>query len=172
MTTTLERPAVPTTRDPREILNAVAPHVTELTANVLESGMSIWDREVALLLRDHTMVRDMAERILGNAVMYVLGSIEHRDVHLGVGRLVDVGVRQLILDTPVWWGICRLYNGGRFKHHAPFIQRRPAAAGSCSPSRRPSPGPTAHRACTGAASPGRTCSPTATATGRPSGSGC
>lgn len=27
-------------------------------------------------------------------------------------------------DTPVWWGICRLYNGGRFKHHAPFIQRR------------------------------------------------
>jgi hypothetical protein len=31
--------------------------------------MPLWDREIALLLRDHTMVRDMAERILGNAVM-------------------------------------------------------------------------------------------------------
>lgn len=38
------------------------------------------------------MVRDMAERILGNAVMYVMGSIENPDVHLGVGKLVDIGV--------------------------------------------------------------------------------
>jgi len=38
--------------------------------------------------------------------------------------LSDIGVHQLILDTPVWWGICRLYNGGRFKHHAPFVERR------------------------------------------------
>lgn len=62
--------------------------------------------------------------ILGNAVMYVMGSIESPDVHLGVGKLVDIGVHQLILDTPVWWGICRLYNGGRFKYHAPFVERR------------------------------------------------
>ncbi len=32
--------------------------------------------EVALLLRDHTMVCDMAERILGNAVMYTIGCME------------------------------------------------------------------------------------------------
>ena len=62
------------------------------------------------------MVRDMAERILGNAVMYVMGSIENPDVHLGVGKLV--------LDTPVWWGVCHLCNGGRYKHHALFIERR------------------------------------------------
>ncbi len=123
MTVTLEQPAI-YTRDPQELLNAVAPHITELTVNIFDSGMSLWDREVALLLRDHTMVRDMAERILGNAVMYVMGSIENPHVHLGVGKFVDIGVHQLILDTPVWWGICRLYNGGRFKHHAPFIQRR------------------------------------------------
>ncbi|MFF6999097.1 hypothetical protein ACFY93_29670 [Streptomyces sp. NPDC008313] len=112
------------TRDPQTLLNAVAPHITELTINVFDGGMSIWEREVALLLRDHTMVRNMAERVLGNAVMYTLASIENPDVHLGVGTLVDIGVHQLILDTPVWWGICRLYNGGRFKHHAPFIERR------------------------------------------------
>ncbi len=43
-------------------------------------------------LRENPMVRDMAERILGNAVMYVMGSIENPDVHLGVGKLVDIGV--------------------------------------------------------------------------------
>jgi hypothetical protein len=70
------------------------------------------------------MVRNMAERILGNAVMYTIGCIEHPEAHLGVGQLVDIGVHQLILDTPVWWGICTLYNGGAYKHHAPFIERR------------------------------------------------
>ncbi|WP_037870347.1 hypothetical protein [Streptomyces sp. SPB074] len=124
MTVTLDTSALTRTRDPRELLNAVAPHITELTVNVFDSGLDIWDREIALLLRDHTMVKDMAERILGNAVMYTLGSIENPEVHLGVGKLVDIGVHQLILDTPVWWGICRLYNGGAFKHHAPFIERR------------------------------------------------
>ncbi|MER8261430.1 hypothetical protein [Streptomyces albidoflavus] len=112
------------TRDPRELLNAVEPAVRHLSVNVLDSGMTLWDREVTLLLRDNTMVRDMAERILGNAVMYTVASIEHPDAHLGVGKLVDIGVHQLILDTPVWWAICDVYNGGAYKHHAPFLQRR------------------------------------------------
>jgi hypothetical protein len=47
----------------------------------------------------------MAERVLANAVMYTIGCIEPPEVHLGVGKLVD-------------------YNEGRYKHHAPFIQRR------------------------------------------------
>ncbi|MGW7351016.1 hypothetical protein [Streptomyces sp. NPDC054784] len=124
MTVVLERPAAVRTRDPRVLLNDVRPRIRHLTVNVLDSGMSLWDREIALLLRDHTMVRDMAERILGNAIMYTMASIEHPEVHLGVGALVDVGVHQLILDTPVWWAICDTYNGGAYKHHAPFIERR------------------------------------------------
>lgn len=126
MTVALDRP-VPThlrTRDPKELLNTALPRVRHLTINVLDSGMTLWDREVALLLRDHTMVRDMAERILGNAVMYTVGCMEHPEVHLGVGKLVDIGVHQLILDTPVWWALCDAYNEGRYKHHAPFIARR------------------------------------------------
>ncbi|WP_405905666.1 MULTISPECIES: hypothetical protein [unclassified Streptomyces] len=124
MTVTLDRPASTRTRDPKQLLNAVQPHIKHLTTNVLDGGMTLWDREIALLLRDHTMVRDMAERILGNAVMYTIGCIEHPDVHLGVGKLVDVGVHQLILDTPVWWALCDVYNAGAYKHHAPFIERR------------------------------------------------
>ena len=101
MTVTLDNPSRIRTKDPKELLNAVQPHIRHLTVNVLDSGMSLWDREVALLLRDHTMVRDMAERVLGNAVMYTIGCMEHPEVHLGVGKLVDIGVHQLILDTPV-----------------------------------------------------------------------
>lgn len=81
MTAILDRPASTRTRDPKELLNAVQPHIKHLTVNVLDSGMTVWDREVALLLRDHTMVRDMAERILGNAVMYTVGCMEHPEVH-------------------------------------------------------------------------------------------
>ena len=46
------------------------------------------------------------------------------EVHLRVGKLVDIGVHQLILDTPVWWALCDTYNEGRYKHHAPLIKRR------------------------------------------------
>src|SRR5258707_412590 len=99
MTFTLESSAGIRTRDPKELLNAVQPHVKQLTINVLDSGMTLWDREIALLLRDHTMVRDMAERILANAVMYTVGCFEHPGVHIGVGKLVDIGIHQLILDT-------------------------------------------------------------------------
>lgn len=124
MTVLLETPNRTEHRDPRALLNAVQPHIKHLSINVLDSGMTIWDREVALLLRDHTMVRDMAERILGNAVMYMIASIEHPEVHLGVGTLVDIGVHQIYLDTPVMFAFCDLYNGGAYKHHAPFIKRR------------------------------------------------
>ncbi|MGW7195562.1 hypothetical protein [Streptomyces chryseus] len=111
------------TRDPKIILNSVQPHIRHLTINVADGG-PIWEREIALLLRDNTMVRNMAERILANAVMYTIAAMEHPDVHLGVGKMVDIGVHQLILDTPVYFALCDVYNGGRYKHHAPFIQRR------------------------------------------------
>ncbi|MCI3932649.1 hypothetical protein [Streptomyces sp. AN091965] len=114
------------TRDPRIALNAVRPHIRDYTYNVLESpgsvGVTIWEREIKLLMRDNVMVRDMAERILGQAVAYTLTAMERRDVHIGVGKTVDIGVHQLILDTPVHFALCDVYNGG--KHHAPLIERR------------------------------------------------
>ncbi|MBY8887883.1 hypothetical protein K7472_24020 [Streptomyces sp. PTM05] len=112
------------TRDPRVLLNGVQPRIRNLSVNVFDSGMTIWDREVALLLRDEVMVRDLAERILGNAVMYLVASMEHPEAHLGVGKVVDLGVHQIILDTPVYFAFCDTYNRGAYKHHAPFIQRR------------------------------------------------
>ncbi|MBC9728037.1 hypothetical protein [Streptomyces sp. TRM68367] len=39
MTVTLDRPARTRTRDSKELLNAVQPHIKHLTINVLDSGM-------------------------------------------------------------------------------------------------------------------------------------
>ncbi|WP_030732157.1 hypothetical protein [Streptomyces sp. NRRL S-237] len=126
MTVMIENPSQATTRsrDPQELLNAVQDRIEHLTVNILDDGMSIWDREIALLLRDGVDTRETAERILSNAVMYMLASMENPDVHIGVGKIVDKGVRQVILDTPVYFAFCDLYNGGKYKHHAPFIKRR------------------------------------------------
>lgn len=124
MTTSVQAHTHTRTRDPKTLLNAVQPHIRHLSVNVLDRGMTLWDREVALLLRDEVMVRDLAGRILGNAVMYLVASMEHPEVHLGVGRLVDIGVHQIILDTPIYFAFCEVYNAGAYKHHAPFIQRR------------------------------------------------
>lgn len=121
MTTVVQAPT--RTRDPQLVLNAVQPHVRYLPANVSDGG-TLWEREIALLLRDNTMLRNMAERILGQAVGYTVATMEHKEVHLGVGKLVDIGVHQLILDTPIYFAMCDLYNGGAYRHHAPFIQRR------------------------------------------------
>ena len=116
------------TRDVRALLNDVRPYISDLTYNVLESpgsaDVDLYEREVRLLLRDAVAVRSLAERILDNAVMYTVTAMERPDLHLGVGKVVDVGVHQLILDTPVYFAMCAAYNGGRYKHHAPLILRR------------------------------------------------
>ncbi|QEU93533.1 hypothetical protein [Streptomyces kanamyceticus] len=128
MTVVLDSPTRTQLRDPVALLNAVRPHIREYTYNVLESpgsvGVTIWEREIKLLMRDNVMVRDMAERILGQAVAYTLTAMERRDVHIGVGKTVDIGVHQLLLDTPVYFALCEVYNGGKYKHHAPLIERR------------------------------------------------
>jgi hypothetical protein len=128
MTVMLEAPSGTTYRDPRALLNAVRPYVKECTYNVFKSPGSegdLWNREIALLKRDNSlMLDDTAERILGNAVAYLITAMERPELHLGVGKTVDIGVHQIILDTPVYFAFCELYNGGRYKHHAPLIERR------------------------------------------------
>ncbi|MFE0046830.1 hypothetical protein [Streptomyces albireticuli] len=110
------------TRDPRIILNAVQGRVPHL---VTEVGVEdLWEREVRLLLRDSVAVRSLAERILGQGIAYLITAMENPGVDMGVGYNVDIGVHQLILDTPLYFALCEEYNGGRYKHHAPLIERR------------------------------------------------
>ncbi|MFJ5686594.1 MULTISPECIES: hypothetical protein [unclassified Streptomyces] len=110
------------TRDPRVILNALQDRVPHLVADV---GVDdVWEREVRLLLRDSVAVRSLAERILGQGVAYLVTAMENPGVDMGVGYTVDLGVHQLILDTPLYFAFCEKYNDGRYKHHAPLIDRR------------------------------------------------
>ncbi|MER6913076.1 hypothetical protein ABT354_15515 [Streptomyces sp. NPDC000594] len=110
------------TRDPRVILNALRERVPQLVNDV--GVKDLWDREVRLLLRDSVSVPSLAERVLGQGVAYLITAMESPGVDMGVGRTVDIGVHQLILDTPLYFAFCDAYNGGRYKHHAPLIERR------------------------------------------------
>ncbi|WP_340559033.1 hypothetical protein [Streptomyces sp. GSL17-111] len=110
------------TRDPRVILNAVQERVPHLVEDV--AVPDLWEREVALLLRDSVAVRSLAERILGQGIAYLITAMEKPGVDMGVGYTVDIGVHQLILDTPLYFALCAQYNGGLYKHHAPLIERR------------------------------------------------
>ncbi|MER0241308.1 hypothetical protein AAHZ94_04565 [Streptomyces sp. HSW2009] len=110
------------TRDPRTILNALQEHVPHLVADV--GVTDLWEREVRLLLRDSVAVRSLAERVLGQGIAYIVTAMENPGVDMGVGYTVDIGVHQLILDTPLYFALCDAYNDGRYKHHAPLIERR------------------------------------------------
>lgn len=84
----------------------------------------IWDREIALLTRDNPFDVVMAERILGQAIAYLITAMAHRGAPLGVGRLVDHGVHALILDTKVYREFYAQHNDGRFLDHIPEIERK------------------------------------------------
>lgn len=110
MTSTLERSAgAVALRDPQDYL-----------------ADDVWAKEVALLMRDHPFDKVMAERLLGQAVAYLITSMELRGQHreLGPGELVDIAVHTLILDTRIYHDFCQRFNGGEYLHHVPEVARK------------------------------------------------
>ncbi|GAB3501736.1 glycine-rich domain-containing protein [Amycolatopsis cihanbeyliensis] len=111
MTSTLDAPSTETValRDPQDYLTP-----------------EVWNKEVALLMRDHPFDQSMAERLLGQAVAYLLTAMEPRGQHreLGPGELVDIAVHTLILDTKPYAEFCRRYNQGEYLHHVPEVERK------------------------------------------------
>jgi hypothetical protein len=85
-----------------------------------------WEREIALLARDHhTWDKVMAERVLGQAIAYLVTAMQSEAVGLGCGELVDEGVHQLILDTRIYREFCARHNkDGEFLDHVPYIDRK------------------------------------------------
>lgn len=113
MTTVLERPAHadPTTspKDPRTYVPAEQ-----------------WTKLVGLLMRDYPFDSVMAERVLGQAVAYLITAMENRGRSLGMGpgRIVDIGVHTMILDTEAYMRFCDLYNQGAYLHHVPLVDMK------------------------------------------------
>lgn len=95
-------------RDPRDF---VAPEV--------------WDRQIALLIRDHPFDTVMAERLFGQAIAYLVTAMEKHGQHLGIGcgELIDTAVHAFILDTRNYRAFCHRHFG-RFLEHVPEIERK------------------------------------------------
>ncbi|GAB3969900.1 hypothetical protein GCM10029978_042180 [Actinoallomurus acanthiterrae] len=86
----------------------------------------IWDRQIALLIRDHPFDKVMAERLFGQAVAYLITAMEKFGQHLeiGCGELVDTAVHAFILDTVNYREFCNKYFDGKFLEHVPEIDRK------------------------------------------------
>ena len=107
MTATVDTPSVPTaTRDPRSF---VSPEV--------------WDRQIALLTRDHPWDAVMADRCFDQAVAYLITAMEEhgQQLGLGCGPLVDIAVHGFILDTVNYRRFCERHFG-RYLEHVPEIE--------------------------------------------------
>ncbi|KRV47976.1 hypothetical protein AQ490_26940 [Wenjunlia vitaminophila] len=83
----------------------------------------LWDKQVALLMRDYPYDSVMAARVLGQGYAYLLTAMAHRGEHLGLApsSLVDIGVHTIILDTVAYADLCTRHNGGHFLHHVPKV---------------------------------------------------
>ncbi|WP_031031384.1 glycine-rich domain-containing protein [Streptomyces albus] len=86
----------------------------------------LWDKQVALLMRDYPYDSVMAARVLGQGYAYLLTVMNHRGEQLGLApsTLVDVGVHTIILDTLAYVELCEQYNDGHFLHHVPEVEMK------------------------------------------------
>ncbi|MFJ2270227.1 glycine-rich domain-containing protein [Streptomyces sp. NPDC087849] len=80
----------------------------------------VWEREVQLIMRDHAMERDLAERIFGQAVAYLVTSAERPEVPMGPAQAVDLGVHSFVLDSINYMAFCDQH-AGRYIHHVPQL---------------------------------------------------
>jgi hypothetical protein len=80
----------------------------------------VWEREVRLIMRDHAMDRDLAERTFEQTVAYLVTSAENPDVAMGPTPAVDKGVHSFVLDTPRYWEFC-MSHAGVYLHHVPHL---------------------------------------------------
>ncbi|MEU9405145.1 hypothetical protein AB0E08_05460 [Streptomyces sp. NPDC048281] len=86
----------------------------------------LWDKQVALLVRDYPYDSIMAARVLGQGYAYLLTAMNHRGESLGLApsKLVDVGVHTIILDTVAYAELCAHFNDGHFLHHVPKVEMK------------------------------------------------
>lgn len=80
----------------------------------------IWEREVRLIMRDHDMDRNLAERTFGQTVAYLVTAAHNPMIAMGPAQAVDKGLHSFLLDTPNYWEFC-LRHAGRYLHHVPHL---------------------------------------------------
>lgn len=79
-----------------------------------------WERLVRLIMRDHGLERDLAERTAGQTVAYLVTSAENPEITMGPTPAVDKGVHTFVLDSPNYFAFCDQH-AGRYIHHVPHL---------------------------------------------------
>ena len=86
----------------------------------------VWEREVRLIMRDHDMDRELAERTFGQTVAYLATSAENPTIAMGPTPAVDKGVHSFVLDTPRYIHFCHRH-AGTYLHHVPHLPEERAS---------------------------------------------
>lgn len=73
-----------------------------------------------LVMRDHSIDQELAERIFGQTVAYLVTAAENPGTAMGPTPAVDKGVHTFVLDTPNYWAFC-LQHAGTYLHHVPHL---------------------------------------------------
>ncbi|GHH62503.1 glycine-rich domain-containing protein [Lentzea cavernae] len=83
-------------------------------------SQDVWERLVKLIMRDHDMGLELAERTFGQTLAYLVASAENPGTPMGPTAAVDLGVHTFVLDTPRYIEFCQTY-AGRYIHHVPLL---------------------------------------------------
>ena len=87
----------------------------------------VWEREVALLLRNPGNTRELAEAKFGQAIAYLVTCGQNPDLLMGPSEQVDEAWHSFMLDSIPYHHFTNRHFG-RYIHHVPELQG--AAAGS------------------------------------------
>jgi hypothetical protein len=87
---------------------------------------AVWEREVRLIMRDHDLDRELAERTFAQTVAYLVTSAENPGILMGPAPRVDLGVHSFVLDTLNYTNFCQRH-AGRYLHHVPHLPEEPAS---------------------------------------------
>jgi hypothetical protein len=80
----------------------------------------VWERLVRLIMRDHGLDRELAERTADQTVAYLVTSAENPRAAMGPPPAVDKGVHTFVLDSPNYIAFCDQH-AGRYIHHVPHL---------------------------------------------------
>ncbi|MFH8467575.1 glycine-rich domain-containing protein [Streptomyces sp. NPDC017991] len=82
----------------------------------------VWEREVALLLRDPENTRELAEAKFGQAIAYLVTCGENPDLLMGPSGQVDEAWHSFMLDSIPYHHFTSRHCG-RYIHHVPELPR-------------------------------------------------